>query len=142
MSVVQSRANRRGPSRCNEQLWQKIKKHVTDEYRVRGEWSARKAQLLTRKYKKSGGTFCEKYDPRSSLATWTRQKWKTKSGKPSTVTGERYLPHLVIKLMPKSMYAATSAKKRKDSKSGIQYSKQPPAAVKYIKSLSAPKMKL
>ena len=38
-----------------------------------------------------------------SLRAWTRQKWRTKSGKPSTqgseATGERYLPAAAIKAM-------------------------------------------
>ena len=32
-----------------------------------------------------------------SLKAWTKQKWKTKSGKPSSKTGERYLPEKAIK---------------------------------------------
>jgi hypothetical protein len=52
-----------------------------------------------------------------SLDRWTRQKWRTKSGKPSTqgpkATGERYLPEAAIKAMSSSQYAASSAKKRK-----------------------------
>ena len=38
-----------------------------------------------------------------SLKSWTKQKWRTKSGKPSKKTGERYLPTAAIKLYhPKS----------------------------------------
>ena len=32
-----------------------------------------------------------------SLDRWTKQKWRTKSGKPSAETGERYLPDAAIK---------------------------------------------
>ena len=32
-----------------------------------------------------------------SLKSWTKQKWRTKSGKPSAKTGERYLPEKAIK---------------------------------------------
>ena len=31
-----------------------------------------------------------------SLKSWTKQKWRTKSGKPSAKTGERYLPEKAI----------------------------------------------
>ena len=33
-----------------------------------------------------------------SLKAWTKQDWRTKSGKPSAKTGERYLPAKAIKL--------------------------------------------
>ena len=69
-----------------------------------------------------------------SLDKWTRQKWRTKSGKPSTqgpkATGERYLPEAAIKATSSSQYAATTAKKRKDKAAGKQFSKQPKAAAK------------
>ena len=69
-----------------------------------------------------------------SLDSWTKQKWRTKSGKPSTqgskATGERYLPEAAIKAMSSSQYAATTAKKRKDTAAGKQFSKQPKAAAK------------
>jgi hypothetical protein len=69
-----------------------------------------------------------------SLDRWTRQKWRTKSGKPSTqgpkATGERYLPEAAIKAMSSSQYAASSAKKRKDTEAGKQFSKQPKGAAK------------
>ena len=63
--------------------------------------------------------------PQRSLKKWTNQKWKTKSGKPSAKTGERYLPSSAIKSLSPQEYAATTRKKRKDSKAGKQHSKQP-----------------
>ena len=60
-----------------------------------------------------------------SLKAWTKQKWKTKSGKKSSETGERYLPEAAIKSLSPSEYAASSRKKRKDTKKGKQHSKQP-----------------
>jgi len=67
--------------------------------------------------------------PQKSLANWTRQKWRTKSGKPSTqgskATGERYLPEAAIKALSSSEYAATSAVKRKATRAGRQVAKQP-----------------
>jgi len=69
-----------------------------------------------------------------SLDRWTKQKWRTKSGKPSTqgpkATGERYLPEAAIKAMSSSQYAASSAKKRKDTAAGKQFSQQPKGAAK------------
>ena len=67
--------------------------------------------------------------PQKSLANWTRQKWRTKSGKPSTqgskATGERYLPEAAIKALSNKEYAATSAAKRKATRRGKQVAKQP-----------------
>lgn len=60
-----------------------------------------------------------------SLKKWTKQKWRTKSGKPSAKTGERYLPEKAIKSLSSSEYAATTKKKRKDTAKGKQHSKQP-----------------
>ena len=64
-----------------------------------------------------------------SLKNWTAQKWRTKSGKPSTqgkkATGERYLPEKAIKAMSSKEYAATTKAKRKATKAGKQFYKQP-----------------
>lgn len=64
-----------------------------------------------------------------SLKKWTAQKWRTKSGKPSTqgkkATGERYLPSAAIKALSPAEYAATTRAKRKATKAGKQVSKQP-----------------
>jgi len=68
-----------------------------------------------------------------SLKNWTDQKWRTKSGKKSSKTGERYLPEKDIKAMSSSEYAATTRKKRADTKKGKQFSKQPKKAAKISK---------
>mgnify|MGYP003111502278 CR=1 FL=1 len=60
-----------------------------------------------------------------SLKDWTKQKWRTKSGKKSSETGERYLPEKAIKSLSSKEYAATSRKKREDTAKGKQFSKQP-----------------
>ena len=60
-----------------------------------------------------------------SLAKWSAQNWRTKSGKKSSETGERYLPEKAIKSMSSKEYAATTRKKRADTKKGKQHSKQP-----------------
>ena len=60
-----------------------------------------------------------------SLNKWTAQKWRTKSGKKSSETGERYLPDAAIKSLSAQEYAATTRKKREDKRKGKQHSKQP-----------------
>lgn len=56
---------------------------------------------------------------------WSKQKWRTKSGKKSSVTGERYLPEAAIKALSPEEYARTTAAKRRDKRKGRQFSKQP-----------------
>lgn len=67
--------------------------------------------------------------PQRSLKKWTKQEWGTKSGKPSTqgskATGERYLPKAARSALSPQEYAATTRKKRKDTKAGKQHSAQP-----------------
>ena len=60
-----------------------------------------------------------------SLKAWGKQKWRTKSGKKSSVTGERYLPSAAIKALTPAEYAASTRAKRKAKKKGKQVSKQP-----------------
>ena len=60
-----------------------------------------------------------------SLKSWTKQKWRTKSGKPSSKTGERYLPSAAIQALSPQEYAATTRAKRKATKQGKQFAKQP-----------------
>ena len=68
-----------------------------------------------------------------SLKSWTKQKWRTKSGKKSSKTGERYLPSAAIAALTPAEYAATSRKKRKDTKKGKQHSKQPKKIAKKVR---------
>tara|TARA_R110001599_G_scaffold334931_1_gene551467 strand:- start:308 stop:556 length:249 start_codon:yes stop_codon:yes gene_type:complete len=60
-----------------------------------------------------------------SLKQWTKQKWRTKSGKKSSETGERYLPSAAIKSLSSKEYAATTASKRRGTKKGKQFVSQP-----------------
>jgi hypothetical protein len=72
--------------------------------------------------------------PQRSLKAWTKQKWRTKSGKPSTqgpkATGERYLPEKAIKALSASEYAATTKAKRKGKAAGKQFVAQPKKVAK------------
>lgn len=63
--------------------------------------------------------------PQKSLREWTAQKWTTKSGKPSSKTGERYLPSAAVKALTPAEYAATTAAKRKGKAEGKQFVAQP-----------------
>ena len=69
-----------------------------------------------------------------SLKAWSKQKWRTKSGKPSSKTGERYLPEAAIKALSPKEYAATTRAKRKGTKAGKQFVKQPKKIAKKTRS--------
>ena len=90
-----------------------------------GGHSARAMQLAVKYYKDAGGTYSGKKKPTNKLAKWTKQKWTTKSGKPSSKTGERYLPKKAIKALSSKEYAATTKAKRKGTAAGKQFVKQP-----------------
>ena len=77
--------------------------------------------------------------PQKSLKNWTKQKWRTKSGKPSSKTGERYLPTAAIKSLSSAEYAATTRAKRKGKAAGKQHVAQPKKIAKKTKSFRAAK---
>jgi hypothetical protein len=63
--------------------------------------------------------------PQQSLKDWGKAKWQTKSGKPSSKTGERYLPENAIKALSPAEYAATTKAKRTGKAAGKQFVAQP-----------------
>ena len=90
-----------------------------------GKHSARAMQLATKYYKDAGGTYAGKKKAGNKLSKWTKQKWRTKSGKPSGNTGERYLPQKAIKSLSPKEYAAPTRAKRRGTAAGKQFVKQP-----------------
>ena len=68
-----------------------------------------------------------------SLKDWGDQNWRTKSGKPSSETGERYLPEKAIKALTPAEYAATTKAKREATKAGKQFAKQPKKVAAKVK---------
>ena len=72
------------------------------------------------------GWWVQMKNPQQSLKDWTAQKWRTKSGKRSSDTGERYLPESAIKALSPAEYAATTRAKRAGKAAGKQFVKQPP----------------
>ena len=104
-----------------------------------GQWSARKSQHLTDEYekamKKKGAKpykSSKRTSAQKSLKKWGDQKWRTKSGKKSSVTGERYLPSKAIDALSDKEYKRTTAAKRKAKKAGKQFSKQPKDIAKKV----------
>lgn len=68
--------------------------------------------------------------PQKDLVDWTKQKWRTKSGKPSSKTGERYLPEKAIEALSPAEYAATTRAKRQGKQQGKQFVPQPTSVAK------------
>lgn len=101
-----------------------------------GQWSARKAQLATQRYKASGGGYKGPKKADNSLSQWTKEDWGTRSGKPSTqgseATGERYLPRRAREKLTASEYAATTRAKREGMRQGKQYVPQPESIKKKV----------
>jgi hypothetical protein len=71
--------------------------------------------------------------PQRSLKSWTAQKWRTKSGKRSSDTGERYLPEKAIKALSPQEYAATTKAKRAGKAAGKQFVAQPKSVKQKVK---------
>lgn len=125
-----STATKRDPAK-----WARAKARA--KAKMGGKHSARAMQLATKYYKDAGGSYSGKKKSTNKLSKWTKQKWKTKSGKPSSKTGERYLPEKAIKSLSSKEYAATTAAKRKGTAKGKQFVKQPKSIAKKTKKFRA-----
>ena len=79
------------------------------------------------KKKMAGGGLAKS---QQSLKDWGDQKWRTKSGKKSSDTGERYLPKAAIKSLSPAEYAATTRAKRAGKAKGKQFVAQPKTIAK------------
>ena len=111
-------------ARTNEALWEKAKAEA--KAKMGGKHSARAMQLAGKLYKDKGGSYTgPKTEAQKSMSKWTEQKWTTKSGKPSSKTGERYLPEKAIKALTPAEYAATTRAKREGTRQGKQFVAQP-----------------
>lgn len=126
-SVEVFRLAMKAARRTNPKLWESVKDEVTRGSKGgrAGQWSARKAQLAVALYKQRGGGYRGRKTSDNALVKWTKQDWRTKSGKPSLEAGERYLPAKALKSLSSSEYAATTRAKRAGLRRGEQYTKQP-----------------
>ena len=112
--------------KTNQALWKRIVASVKAASKGgdAGEWSARKAQLATQKYKKAGGGYKGPKSSSNSLSKWTKQEWTTSDGKPSKGK-KRYLPKKAWENMSASEKAATNRAKSEGNAKGKQFVKQP-----------------
>ena len=68
-----------------------------------------------------------------SLLNWGKQNWRTKSGKKSSETGERYLPSKAIAALSDAEYRATTRAKREGKAKGKQFVAQPKKIARKVK---------
>lgn len=97
-----------------------------------GQWSARKAQIATARYKRSGGGYKGAKKKSNSLSKWSKQKWRTSDGKPSKGK-KRYLPDAAWKSLSAAEKRATNRAKAKGNKKGKQFVKQPKSIAKKVR---------
>jgi hypothetical protein len=114
----------------NQALWNRIKARIRAGSKGGrpGQWSARKAQLAVLAYKKAGGGYSGKKSSKNSLKKWTKQKWRTPSGKKSSETGEVYAPSKAIKKLKstakgRKKLRAANRKKRAATRKGKQHAR-------------------
>jgi len=119
--------------RTNPELWEEAKKEAI---RQMGKHSARAMQLAGHIYRILGGEYTKtKTKAQKDLSKWTLEDWTTKSGLPSSITGERYLPKKIIENLTEEEYNKTTKAKQKGTKEGKQYVKQPEEIIEKIKTI-------
>ena len=118
----------------NPGLWKRIVARVKagNQGGRAGQWSARKAQIATARYKKSGGGYSGKKSSSNSLAKWSKQKWRTSDGSKSEGK-KRYLPDAAWKSLSSSEKAATNKAKAEGNAKGKQFVKQPKSIAKKVR---------
>ena len=110
-------------------LRDKLKDEITagDKGGKPGQWSARKAQLLSHEYEKAGGDYKngkkKKTESQQHLDSWTKEDWHTSDGKPAEREGgtTRYLPDKAWEELTPEEKKATDAKKQAGSEKGKQF---------------------
>lgn len=112
--------------KTNPSLWSKVVSDVKSSSKGGdpGEWSARKAQLATQKYKAAGGGYVGPKSSDNSLSKWTDQKWRTSDNTPSEGK-KRYLPDKAWSSLSSSEKKATNQAKAAGNKQGKQFVAQP-----------------
>lgn len=111
----------------NPDLREKIKEEIkaSDKGGEKGQWSARKSQLLTQEYEKQGGDYRgEKGQSQKNLEKWTEEEWQTREGNANARRDggtKRYLPKKAWENMSEEEREETEKKKREGSRRGQQH---------------------
>jgi hypothetical protein len=118
--------------RTEPKLWEASKKEAI--LRSNGIFSARAMQLAGTIYRKKGGKYCgPKTKAQKDLTKWTKEDWRTKTGEPSLLTGQRYLPAKAILALTSAEYAETTRLKKAGLAAGIQFVPQPKSIIAKVK---------
>jgi hypothetical protein len=103
-----------------------------------GQWSARKAQLLTQEYEKCGGGYTgDKNATQKSLERWTEQDWQTASGE-TAADGDhmsRYLPRDAWALLTEEAREEAEQTKKDADDEGEQFADWPEAVQRVMTEL-------
>lgn len=110
--------------KTNPALWARAKAQAKSQ--MGGKHSARAMQLAVKIYKKKGGGYRGSKSSSNKLSKWSKQKWRTSSGKPSEGK-RRYLPDAAWKSLSAKEKAATNKAKAEGNKKGKQFVSQPKA---------------
>lgn len=117
-------------SRIHPKLWEESKKRACTVARM-CKHSARKMQWAVQDYRRRGGGYKGSKRTSNSLAQWTRERWRTHSGKPSDGV-RRYLPDAAwVRLTPEQI-RRTNASKRRGFQRGKQWVRQPRDVVRAV----------
>ena len=113
--------------KLDEDLWEQAQNDVCKKSEKLCDPSARKMQHATRRYKELGGRYAGEKSESNSLARWTRQKWRTRDGRPSRGR-YRYLPDEAWDELSEKERDETDAAKRRGTRRGKQWVANPKAA--------------
>jgi hypothetical protein len=108
------------------ELREKLKEEIKagDKGGKPGQWSARKAQLLTHEYEKAGGAYLSdnRTEAQEHLTAWTDEAWQTSDGEPADREGgtTRYLPKEAWDKLSPEEKKQTNVKKQAGSRAGKQ----------------------
>jgi hypothetical protein len=138
----------KGDKYTDPELRERIKEEIkaSDKGGEKGQWSARKSQLLTREYEKQGGGYKgQKGRSQKNLEKWTEEEWQTKEGDADARKGDgetkRYLPKKAWENMSEEEKEETERKKREGSKKGQQHVSNTDEAKQARKGSQAPPLK-
>ena len=92
----------------------------------KGQWSARKSQLLVHEYEKHGGGYKgDKSGAAKSLESWTNENWQTEDGsadaRQDDGSTKRYLPEKAWDMLSDKEKKEAEKKKKQGDKKGKQY---------------------
>src|SRR5215210_7169423 len=117
----------KGEKYTDPELRERIKEEIKDPDKggKKGQWSARKSQLLTQEYEKRGGRYKgEKDGSQKNLEKWTGEEWQTQEDDARARSGgetARYLPKEAWEKLSEEEKRETEKKKREGSRRGQQH---------------------